>query len=215
MQIVAAGWQSLPCGDFLKVFIDLFSGLGGAARAFDESPEWTTIKIDNKEELIEHNRGLILLDISNVHETLRIINAYLDNLAPTKLVVWASPPCEQFSFANAARNEEDFDMTLFDAAVQIIKTLDPDHWIIENVRGARSVFSEELGLQPTQEIGSVILWGHFPLIPIEARDAFAHKKMSAKGSRVLRPNYRALIPYQISLGLRDAIDHQRTLTSFF
>ena len=199
----------------MKVFIDLFSGLGGAARAFDECPSWTTIKIDNKQELLEHNRGLILLDISNVHETVRIINAYLDNLRPSKIVVWASPPCEQFSFANAARNEDDFDMTLFDAAVQIIKTLDPDHWIIENVRGARSVFSEELGQQPTQELGSVILWGHFPLIPIAERDAYEHKKMSAKGSRVLRPNYRALIPYQTSLGLRNAIDHQRSLTSFF
>lgn len=199
----------------MKVFIDLFSGLGGAARAFDESPEWCTLKIDNKEELIEHNRGLILLDISNVHETCRIIQAYLDNLAPTKLVIWASPPCEQFSYANAARAPDDFDMTLFDAAVEIIKTFQPDHWVLENVMGAREVFSEELGQRPTQQIGSVILWGHFPLIPIAERDAYEHKKMNAKGSRVLRPNYRALIPYQISKGLRDAIDHQRALTSFF
>ena len=199
----------------MKVFIDLFSGLGGAARAFDESSDWCTLKIDNKEELIEHNRGLILLDISNVHETCRIIQAYLDNLAPTKLVIWASPPCEQFSYANAARSPDDFDMTLFDAAVEIIKTFQPDHWVLENVMGAREVFSEELGQRPTQQIGSVILWGQFPLIPIAERDAYAHKKMSAKGSRVLRPNYRALIPYQISKGLRDAIDHQRALTSFF
>lgn len=198
----------------MKVFVDLFSGLGGAAKAFDESDEWCTLKIDIKEELIEHNRGLILLDISRVDEVVRIIRAYLEHLAPTKLVVWASPPCEQFSYANAARNPDDFDMTLFDAAMSIIKTLDPDHWILENVRGARSVFSEELGQQPTQEIGSVILWGNFPLIPIAERDAYEHKKMSAKGSRVLRPNYRALIPYAISKGLRDSIDHQRTLTSF-
>lgn len=199
----------------MKVFVDLFSGLGGAARAFDESDEWCTLKFDIKEELLEHNRGLILLDISRVDEVVRIIQAYLDNLAPTKLVIWASPPCEQFSFANAARNPDDFDMTLFDAAMEIIKTLEPDYWILENVRGARQVFSEELGQQPTQEIGSVILWGHFPLIPIEARDAYEHKKMSAKGSRVLRPNYRALIPYAISKGLRDALDKQTALTSFF
>jgi len=197
-----------------KVFVDLFSGLGGAARAFDESNHWCTLKIDIKEELIEHNRGLILLDISRVDEVIRIIRAYLDNLAPTKLVIWASPPCEQFSYANASRNPDDFDMTLFDAAAEIIKTLEPDHWVLENVRGARSVFSEELGQQPTQEIGSVILWGNFPLIPIAERDAYEHKKMSAKGSRVLRPNYRALIPYEISKGLRDAIDCQTTLTSF-
>ena len=199
----------------MKLFIDLFSGLGGAARAFDESPKWSTLKFDNKEELVEHNKGMILMDISRVEETCRVIQAYIDNLAPTKLVIWASPPCEQFSFANATRAPDDFDMTLFDAARQIIEHFSPDHWILENVRGAQSVFSEELGQLPTQEIGPVILWGRFPLIPIEGRDAFSHNKMNAKGSRVLRPNYLALIPYQISKGLRDAIDHQRSLTSFF
>lgn len=199
----------------MKVFVDLFSGLGGASRAFDEAEDWCTLKIDIKEELVEHNRGLILLDISRVDEVVRIIRAYLDNLAPTKLVIWASPPCEQFSYANAARDPDDFDMTLFDAAMDIIKTLEPDHWILENVAGAAQVFSEELGQQPTQKIGSVYLWGHFPLIPIAERDAYEHKKMSAKGSRVLRPNYRALIPYAISKGLRDALDKQTALTSFF
>ena len=46
----------------MKVFIDLFSGLGGAAAAFDADPSWTTIKIDNNPILAEHNRGLILMD---------------------------------------------------------------------------------------------------------------------------------------------------------
>lgn len=199
----------------MKVFIDLFSGLGGASRAFDESPDWCTLKIDNNPELIDHNRGLIMLDISQVDEVVRIIRAYLENLAPEKLVIWASPPCQQFSYANAQRAPEDFDMTLFDAAHDIIKTLAPDYWVIENVRGAREVFSEELSRPPTQEIGSLVLWGHFPLIPIAERDAYEHKKMSAKGSRTLRPNFRALVPYQVSRGLRDSIDHQRSLTSFF
>ena len=201
--------------DGLKLFIDLFSGLGGAARAFDDAPDWCTLKIDVNPELSDHNRGLILLDIARTDEVIRIIRSYIDNLAPTKVVIWASPPCEQFSFANASRDPDNFDLTLFDSAVDIIKTLDPDHWVLENVRGSRAVFSEELGQQPTQEIGSVILWGHFPLIPIAERDAYAHKKMIAKGSRTLRPNFRALIPYSISQGLRDAIDHQTSLTSFF
>lgn len=203
----------------MKVFIDLFSGLGGASAAFDADPTWHTIKIDNNAELIEHNRNLIVHDIADVPGTLAIIRAILDSwdslvcMSP-KLIVWASPPCQQFSFANANRNEDQFDLTLLDATRQIIEELNPDHWVIENVHGAKETFTDELSAAPTQEIGSVVLWGNFPLIPIRTRDSFSHKKLDAKGSRSLRPNYRALIPYAISEGLRDSIDKQTTLTSF-
>ena len=197
----------------MKVFVDLFSGLGGAAQAFDDDPIWHTIKIDNNPELLEHNRGLIVADIADVDATVAIIKALLPATC-TKLVVWASPPCQQFSYANAARDPDNFDLTLLDAAQDIIKTLEPHHWVIENVAGACQLFSEELNRPPTQQIGSVYLWGHFPLIPIAERDAFAHRKMLAKGSRALRPNYRALIPYAISKGLRDALDKQTLITSF-
>ena len=198
----------------MKVFVDLFSGLGGASAAFDDDPAWVTIKIDNNPELLEHNRGLILADISDVHATVAIIKAVMPAYHD-KLVVWASPPCNQFSYANANRDPDNFDLTLLDAAQDIVKILDPDYWLIENVQGAVPVFSEEISRAPTQVIGSVYLWGHFPLIPIAERDAFVHKKSLAKGSRTLRPNYKALIPFQISKGLRDAIDYQRLLTSFF
>lgn len=204
----------------MKIFIDLFSGLGGAAQAFDDDPTWHTIKIDNNRDLIDHNRGLMILDIADVEGTLAMITAVLDGFRSIrkceieKLVVWASPPCQQFSYANANRNEDDFDLTLLDATRQIIDALAPNHWVIENVHGAKETFTDELDAAPTQEIGSVVLWGKFPLIPIRTRDTFAHRKMNAKGSRALRPNYRALIPYAISEGLRDALDRQTLLTSF-
>lgn len=204
----------------MKVFIDLFSGLGGAAQAFDNDPTWHTIKIDNNPDLIEHNRGMICHDIADVSGTVAIIKWTLshyypmDELGDHKLVVWASPPCQQFSYANANRDEDNFDLTLLDAARQIIEALAPNYWIIENVHGAKETFTDELDAAPTQEIGSVVLWGKFPLIPIRTRDTFVHRKMNAKGSRALRPNYRALIPYAISEGLRDALDCQTTLTSF-
>ena len=213
----------------MNVFIDLFSGLGGASVAFDYDPHWVTIKIDNKPELLEHNRSLIMQDIADVPSTIAIIEAVLDgyrerlNVHIDKIVIWASPPCEQFSWARADRHQaqtiDDFDMTLLNAATQIIEHFSPDFWIIENVHGAIPIFAYPmdeggLGCTPTQQIGSVILWGFFPLIAIEHRDTWHHAKMEAKGSRILRPNYRAMIPLAISKGLLDALTKQRTLTFY-
>ena len=48
----------------MKVFIDLFSGLGGASAAFDGDRFWHTIKIDNNPELVPLNRGLKLMDLA-------------------------------------------------------------------------------------------------------------------------------------------------------
>lgn len=156
-------------------------------------------------------------NIGDVEGTIHIIQAIIDGyrIPIQKIVIWASPPCQQFSFANRNRNPEEFDLTLLDAAHSIINHFVPDHWVIENVHGAKETFTDELDRAPTQEIGSIVLWGEFPLIPIRTRDSFEHRKLDAKGSRALRPNYRALIPYGISEGLRDALDLQRDLTSFF
>lgn len=203
----------------MKVFIDLFSGLGGAAAAFDLSPDWKTIKIDNNEILVEHNRGLQLMDLSDVEGAKHAISLQLQQLADEgrleKVVLWASPPCTEFSYANAARSDEP-DMTLLDATLELIEHLRYvlDYWVIENVKGAIPIFNEEIGRTPTQTIGPVVLWGHFPLIPIRTRDTWVHRKMECKGSRALRPNNRALIPFPISEGLHDAIEHQKTLDNW-
>ena len=213
----------------MNIFVDLFSGLGGASAAFDQAPNWVTIKIDIKEELVQHNRGLIIADIADVDGILAIIRerirwVYQNFASPiNKLVVWASPPCDQFSWARADRTQgqtiDEFDMTLLNASQEIIEKLSPDYWVIENVHGAIPIFSclvEDggLGCTPTQEIGSIVMWGHFPLIAIHHRDSWKHRKMVVKGSRSLRPNYRAMIPFEVSKGLLCSIEHQRTLTSY-
>lgn len=207
----------------MKVFIDLFSGTGGASQAFDAAPDWITIKIDHLEELLEINRGLVLSDIGDVPATIAIITSLLEPIATrhgiTKLVIWASPPCDQFSWARqngdtprrAGQTVDDFDFTLVDAARQIIDHFDPTHWIMENVQGARGLICDHIDQTPRQEIGRVVLWGDFPLIPIVDRTSWKHRKMEAKGSRTVRPVNRARIPEAISEGLLDAIDRQRTL----
>ena len=203
----------------MKVFINLFSGLGGAARAFDEDPTWHTIKIDHNPELVPLNRGLKLMDLANVPATIHALTLMLTAIANehriTKVVLWMSPPCNEFSLANQNRPENP-DLTLLMACIDYINHFQHivDYWVLENVKGAEPIFSEELERHPTQQIGPVYLWGHFPLIPIRTRDEWKHRKLDAKGSRTLRPNYRALIPYPISEGLRDAIDHQQTLDQY-
>ena len=199
----------------MKVFIDLCTSLGGASKAFDDHPDWRTIKIDNAPYLLEHHRGMILQDITEVETTLSIINQILTDWgfdrARDTLVVWASPPCDQFSFANAARDPATFDFTVLNSCLDIIDKLPWDYWILENVHGAMEPFSEIMEHYPRQVIGPLVLWGHFPLISIEARDTWHHRKMEAKGSRLLRPHNRALVPEPVSQGLRSAIDHQTTL----
>ncbi|GAI72609.1 unnamed protein product, partial [marine sediment metagenome] len=94
----------------VNVFIDLFSGLGGASAAFDLTPNWKTIKIDNNPILVEHNRGLKLMDLSDVQTTIHALTLMLTKMSHEnsieKIVLWMSPPCNEFSYANAARPEE-------------------------------------------------------------------------------------------------------------
>lgn len=199
-----------------NVFIDLFSGLGGASAAFERAPNWRTIKIDNNTELLEHNRGLFVMDISDTDEVIAMIEQQIDWMdVKDKLVIWASPPCTEFSWARADRiggqSSDEFDLTLLDATRQIIEHFHPDYWVIENVHGAEPIFNDELELTPTQKIGPIVLWGDFPLIPIHDRANFKHRKMNAKGSRTLRPNFRAKIPWEISQGLLCSIECQRSL----
>lgn len=205
----------------MNIFIDLFSGTGGASAAFEMSPNWQVIKIDNKPELLEHNKGLWLYDISDTEEVINAIHAFCNpfGVNTDKIVIWASVPCDQFSWVRQngdsprrmGQTADDFDLTLLDSTRQIIEHFQPDYWLIENVHGAKPIFNDELQLTPTQEIGSIVLWGDFPLIPIHDRANFRHRKLDAKGTRVLRPVWRARTPFEISQGLLCAIENQKTL----
>lgn len=199
----------------MKVFIDLCTSLGGASKAFDEDPSWRTIKIDNAEYLLDHHKGMILQDVTDVPGTLKIIRQLLDDWGfdhkTDTLVVWASPPCQQFSFANASRDPKSFDFTILEACMDIIDNLQWDYWVIENVRGAVPTFTEILEHYPRQMIGPLMLWGHFPLLSFRGRAHENHRKMEAKGSRLLRPHNRSLVPEAVSQALRDAIDCQTNL----
>lgn len=208
----------------MNIMIDLFAGLGGASQAFYDDPNWFVIRIDNNPELLEHTDGLIISDVTNVDRTLAIIERIMLDIANDeftrtrgiqKLVVWASPPCNQYSFANGNNlTPEEYDNTCVEAALEIIDRLNPNAWIIENVKGAIETFDQIIGMKWVQSVGSIFLWGQFPILAFEhAKDRW-HKKMLNTGTRKLRPNLRAVIPYAISKAYKDAIMCQTTLTSF-
>ena len=53
----------------MKIFIDLFCGLGGASSAF-VGTDWRVIRIDNNPDLLEHVKGMWLLDMKDVKNVL-------------------------------------------------------------------------------------------------------------------------------------------------
>lgn len=208
----------------MKVFIDLFCGLGGASEAFRQHPKWKVIAIDNNPILLPHVHGMILADVHDTDNIKSIITALLfehtDDIE--QIVVWASPPCTEFSLANPNRPDEP-DLTSVMAAKDIIdwivygedtSKMNP-LWCVENVKGAIDWFNEELEIPWHQRVGPMFLWGSIPWIDfIDAKDREFRKGDSDKGSRALRPNLRALVPYSLSKSLLDSLEKQRTLHDY-
>lgn len=194
--------------------IDMFSGLGGASEAFIRDDEWDVVRFDNNPLLEDIRETTITNHMFSIANACPIHEGDLD-------LIWASPPCLHFSTAfNApkskkARGEKGFenwkqDFSLIENTIDVIKKLKPKFWVIENVRGSIKDLEFLLG-PPTQIIGSQVLWGNFPFIQLPP----SFKKNKSDGdvwsSDPLRANKRAKIPYEISMGLKIAIEEQRTL----
>lgn len=200
----------------IKEILDLFSGLGGASEAFERCPDWFVTRVDDF-PLVQHIPNTICVNLLNDFEVQDFVTNH--HLFPK--VIWASPPCTDFSTAyNApkskkARGEKGYDkwepdFRLLKITLELIKHYKPTFWIIENVKGAIKDFEPYLG-PPTQIIGSQVLWGNFPFIQMPV----GYKKNKSDGDSwstdPLRKNKRAKIPYEISMGLKIAIEEQRTL----
>jgi len=192
--------------------LDLFSGLGGASEAFLLAGD-EVIRIENN-PLLSHIPNAKLFDIKskefdNFIMTDQSMNKPFD-------LVWASPPCLEFSMAYnapksiARRKGIDFkpNMTLVMRAKEIIDYLQPKYWVIENVMGAQEFFNPIFG-KPTQIINSFCLWGNFPGIPMPPN--YHHLKHDVGSKNSLRANYRAIVPFEVSEQLRRSIIEQKTL----
>ena len=195
----------------MKLFLDLCSGLGGASEAFANSPHWVVIRIEKNPILasVPHTRLLNLLEWKSWISDIPFE-------AFEEVVIWASPPCRDFSdgYASpksiAARNgdldEYEPDMELFDASREIIEHVKPTYWIIENVKGASPYFKPEIGPH-RQRIGPFFLWGNFPFIDVGPY--FKHYKSDndVHSSNPLRSNIKAKIPFEVSNGLKNSLGY--------
>ena len=190
--------------------LDLFSGFGGASEAFVQGRGWEVIRVES-EPMLEDVPHTVPMDVREVLDS---------ELVGTYDVVWASPPCREFSLAynapgpRAQREGRDFEpsLELGQAAKAVIDCLEPRWWVIENVRGAIPHLEPILG-EPTLIVGPFVLWGVFPTLDIPR--GFEHQKGSPSGSAdPLRSQRRAIVPYEISRALRDAIEQTRTLDHF-
>ena len=208
----------------MKLFIDLFAGLCGASQAFYEwnQRDWIVIAVENndlcydevmKTEFCNWKLKWIKADISDVKTFMKIkrmIRAlesrfgYFD-----QIVVWASPPCTEFSDANPNRPSNP-SMILLEDTIKLIEKIAPDYWYIENVKGAIRDFKPYLG-NHHQKMGSFFVWGNFPKICVPRIILI---KGDAWSTNPLRANIRAKIPSEVSLAIKQALECQLKITSF-
>ncbi len=172
-----------------RVALDLFSGTGGATRAFADRG-WRVVRVD----VDGRHHPDVVADIGRLP------------LAGTVDFLWASPPCTEFSTADARvdHNTKRPSLELVFATLAAVCTLRPRFWILENVRGAIPF----LGI-PAQKVGPWCLWGYFPpvrvLLPMQL-----YRKLAAGPAAVAR----AAIPYGLSAAVCAAVEsywHVRSL----
>lgn len=198
----------------MKTMLDLFSGLGGASEAFVQAG-WNVIRVENNPKLqyVPFTRAWDVLDWANWAADL-----------PQVDLIWASPPCREFSNAYAApgpvaqREGKEYqpDMRLVQAAMEIIDFLDPKWWVLENVIGAKKYF-EFKETTSFQQIGPFCLWKS-PSVPhITLPYEFEHLKKDNDtwSTDPLRANKKAMVPFEISFGLLGALTEQRTLEGWY
>jgi len=202
------------------IIVDLFSGYGGASEAFVEAgDDVRRFEIDpTVTAIVPHSQTL---DLTGIESYWKIERA----LERTELdLVWASPPCREFSRAYnapqavAEREGSDYTPTngliAVERAKAIIDALKPKYWVIENVAGSRKWLEPILG-PPTQVIGPYVLWGNFPRIVVPSGVQFQPKNMKAGGHDRHSVQKRSVVPIEISRGLRTAMIEQKTLDAWW
>lgn len=212
----------------MNLLIDLFSGLGGASSAFVDDPAWRVLRLDLNPKLLEYAPDTVMCDITDTVQTMDVIQEWINDIELNsrieRLVVWASPPCYEFSRAFSApapiaqREGRAFspNMKCVSAVKIILAHLGDvvDYWAVENVRGAIKHFQPFFG-NFTLHHGPFFLWGNFPALDLTN---VATKNKAVVGTKYrhapnwLRQNKRGEIPYEFSEAFKNAIMTQTNLT---
>lgn len=194
----------------MRKMLDLCSGLGGASEAFVHDPEWQVVRIENN-PLLKDVLSTTIVDLFEWDFKAYPIG-YFD-------LIWASPPCTEFSTAYAAprsvaaREGREFhpSMEIVNKCLEIIEYFSPKYWVMENVSGASKFISETVGKPARQVVGPFLLWGYFPYLSLPA--GWSHSKADGDtwSTDPLRANRRGMVPLEVSERLRLAVTQQRTL----
>ena len=200
--------------------LDLFSGLGGASESMLNNG-WDVKRIENNPalSLVPNTEIMCIYDVGELLD----LGIYMGNIPSQLTLVWASPPCTDFSDGyNSPKSKAhragigyhpEEAIAMVKETKRIIDILQPKYYIIENVRGAIPFLEKILG-KPVMIIDSIVLWGRFPKWAMEP--GYKHiKDESAWSDDPMRANKRALIPYAVSDACRQSIENTRTLDYWF
>lgn len=189
----------------MRRMLDICSGLGGASQAFQEHPDWEVHRIENN-LLLKDVPGTTLIDVFEWDYKREIPRGYYD-------LIWASPPCTEFSQAYAApgptarRENRAFspDLGIAKKCLEIIEYFDPGYWVLENVQGSSKILSQLIGKPPRQIVGPFYLWGVFPFLSMSSN--YKHRKYEDDtwSSDPLRANKRGMVPFEVSNELLNSI----------
>jgi len=185
------------------MIIDLFSGSGSATGIW----QIQGYNVRRYDIVAPEKPTTWAVDLSDKEQCRMVVRTILkSNKFEKPLLVWASPPCTEYSFENRyfQTRPEEIDTTLWRNAKYIIDSLEPKYWVIENVMGARRIWGE-----PTQKFGAYWLWGRFPKFNIPGK--IPNKNIHLYTNKKERAKETAKIPYEISNGLYKAIALQKTL----
>lgn len=128
---------------FKGMFVDLFSGAGGLALGFVWAGWKPIIANDiDARAIATHKRNLpgeaIVGDINSEEVISTIVDACTQARRENPdlpLFVIGGPPCQGFSTANTRRGAEDVRNWLFKAYANILRKIEPEGFVFENVKG--------------------------------------------------------------------------------
>lgn len=156
--------------------VDLCCGLGGASAAW-KSRGWSVLTVDNDPRFGAN----VTADVRTYHYS-----------GPRPLLMWASPPCTEFSRESMpwCRTGRIPDLSIVEGCIRVIQETDPVFWVIENVRGATRWLRPLLG-KPRSIHGPFYLWGNYPKFTCSVKP-FKERLSSRESAK------RAKVPFSLS-----------------
>lgn len=184
--------------------VDLFCGGGGSSSGFHQAGFKSLAAIDQVQSCIDtynHNFGNVAFpaNIANLRS-----EKIFSKIESKPSVVTASPPCEPFTAANEKRVVDPYERLFDDEigrlmlhAIRLIGDLEPDFFVIENVRGILDGDGEALLSEEIQRVG--LGTPYFTFINAE------NFGVPSKRVRVLISNFKINNPNTHSKTLKNAI----------